>query len=254
MAGGSRIRPVTLELGVMKYAEGSALIKQGDTHVLVSASVEDRVPPFAKEAGHGWLTAEYSMLPRSTLTRTPRESSLGRVGGRTQEIQRLVGRALRSVTDLALLRDRTIWIDCDVLQADGGTRTAAVTAAAVAVAQALAKLAERGAVAAMPLTDLVAGVSAGIVGGEVAVDLAYEQDSRAQVDMNVIMTAGGKLVEIQGTAERGPFTLEQMQEMVAAAREGLDQLFGLQRQALGAIAERIGGPGGHRAGGGHGGD
>jgi ribonuclease PH len=235
-----RIRPVSIELGVMKYAEGSALIKQGDTHVLVSASVEDRVPPFAKEQGQGWLTAEYAMLPRSTLTRKPRESTLGKVSGRTQEIQRLIGRALRSVTDLEVLRDRTIWIDCDVLQADGGTRTASVTAACVAVAQAMAGMVDRGSLPVLPMSDLVAALSVGIVDGDIVLDLAYEQDSRAQVDMNIVMTAGGKLVEVQGTGEQGPFALEQMEQMIAAARVGLAELFELQRRALGRIAELVG--------------
>lgn len=232
---------MTIETGVLKYAEGSALIKQGDTQVLVSASVEERLPPFAKEAGHGWMTAEYAMLPRSTFTRKPRESTLGKVSGRTQEIQRLIGRALRSVTDLVGLGERTIWIDCDVLQADGGTRTASITAACVAVAQAMGKLVEDGALPRLPLNDLVAAVSVGIVDGKPVLDLCYEQDSRAKVDMNVVMTAGGKLVEVQGTGEESPFSFDELGALLDLAKGGLDELFAVQRQALGPLAGKVGG-------------
>jgi ribonuclease PH len=243
MGGGGRrpgLRPVTLELGVMKYPEGSALIKQGDTHVLVSASVEDRVPLFAKGAGHGWVTAEYGMLPRSTAVRKQRESSTGKVGGRTQEIQRLIGRALRSVTDLAALGERTIWIDCDVLQADGGTRTASITAGFAALVQACGWLAERGLIARVPVTDFVAAVSVGVVDGEPMLDLCYEEDSRAKVDMNVVMTAGGKVVEVQGTGEQEPFTLGEMSRLVELAEGGIRELIVLQRKTLGATAEMVG--------------
>lgn len=234
------LRPVTIETGVMKFAEGSALIKLGDTHVLVSASVEDRVPFFAKEAGHGWVTAEYAMLPRATMVRKPRESTIGKVGGRTQEIQRLVGRALRSVTDLNALGERAIWVDCDVLQADGGTRTASITAGFVALALALGKLVEQGLLGYVPLTDYVAAVSVGIVDGKPVLDLCYEQDSRAQVDMNVVMTAGGGIVELQGTGEQAPFTADEMEQMMALARKGIASLIEEQKQALGPLAERIG--------------
>jgi ribonuclease PH len=237
----TRLRPVTIELGVMKYAEGSALIKQGDTQVLVSASIEDRVPPFAKEAGHGWITAEYAMLPRATRTRKARESSLGKVGGRTQEIQRLVGRALRSVTDLSALGERMVWIDCDVLQADGGTRTASITAGFVALAQALAGLAKQGLVPGLPLGDFVAAVSVGLVGDLPVLDLCYEEDAGARVDMNVVMTADGKVVEIQGTGEQAPFTVAEMETLVGLARGGIAQLIEVQRAALGPLAAMIGG-------------
>jgi ribonuclease PH len=234
------LRPVTIETGVMKYAEGSALIKQGDTHVLVSASVEDRVPPFAKGSGHGWVTAEYAMLPRSTMERKPRESSLGKVGGRTQEIQRLIGRALRSVTDLNALGERTIWIDCDVLQADGGTRTASITAGFVALALALGKLVEARTIGYVPLLDHVAAVSAGIVDGRPVLDLCYAQDARAQVDMNIVMTAGGGIVEVQGTGEQAPFSHAEMEELLRLGRQGICDLVAVQRAALGPLAERIG--------------
>lgn len=240
LSGSARLRPVTLETGVMKYAEGSALIKQGDTHVLVSASVEDRVPPFARGSGHGWITAEYAMLPRSTMERKPRESSLGKVGGRTQEIQRLIGRALRSVTDLNALGERTIWIDCDVLQADGGTRTASITAGFVALALALGKLVEARAIGYVPLLDHVAAVSVGIVDGRPVLDLCYEEDARAQVDMNIVMTAGGGIVELQGTGEQSPFTHDEMEQLLALGKSGIAELVTVQRTALGALAAQIG--------------
>lgn len=230
----------------MKYAEGSALIKQGDTHVLVSASIEDRVPPFARMSGHGWLTAEYGMLPRSTQSRKPRESSLGKVGGRTMEIQRLIGRALRSVTDLRALGERTIWIDCDVLQADGGTRTASVTAAFVALAKACGCLMDKGLISRMPLSDFVAAVSVGVVQGKPVLDLCYTEDSGAKVDMNVVMTAGGKVVEVQGTGEQEPFSFDEMTELLRLAEGGIKQLIKVQREALGPLAARIGG--GHGSG------
>ncbi len=198
------------------------------------------MPPFAKEAGHGWVTAEYAMLPRSTLARKPRESSLGKVGGRTQEIQRLVGRALRSVTDLNALGERSIWIDCDVLQADGGTRTASITAGFVALALALEKLVGQGSLGYLPLTDYVAAVSVGIVDGKPVLDLCYEQDSRAQVDMNVVMTAGGGIVELQGTGEQAPFSADEMQKLMDLGRRGVGTLIEVQKQALGPLAERVG--------------
>lgn len=231
----------------MKYAEGSALIRQGDTHVLVSASVEDRVPPFAKIAGHGWLTAEYGMLPRSTQSRKPRESTLGKPGGRTMEIQRLIGRALRSVTDLAALGERTIWIDCDVLQADGGTRTAAVTAGFVALARACGWLVDKGLLARVPLSDFVAAVSVGVVQGQPVLDLCYSEDYGAKVDMNVVMTASGKVVEVQGTGEQEPFSFDEMGELLRLAEGGIKQLVAVQRAVLGSFAEQVG-QGGHGRG------
>jgi ribonuclease PH len=198
------------------------------------------VPPFVKGTGRGWVTAEYAMLPRSTAERKPRESSIGKVGGRTQEIQRLIGRALRSVTDLNVLGERTIWIDCDVLQADGGTRTASITAGFVALALALGKLVEQRVLGYVPLLDHVAAVSAGIVDGRPVLDLCYEQDSRAQVDMNIVMTAGGGIVEVQGTGEQSPFTHDEMETLLRLGRQGIATLVEVQRLALGPLAERIG--------------
>jgi ribonuclease PH len=205
----------------------------GKTRVLVSASFEPRVPRFLQGSGTGWVTAEYAMLPRSTSVRTPREVQAGRPSGRTQEIQRLVGRSLRAVTDLERMGECTIWIDCDVLQADGGTRTASITGGYLALAQAVARLAEREAVPPDVLRDSVAAVSAGIVGEAMLLDLCYEEDARAEVDFNVVMTGSGRLVEVQGTAEGRPFTREQLQELVALAAEGIEQLTEFQRQALG---------------------
>src|SRR6201997_1925603 len=201
-----QMRSVTLETGFSKYAEGSCLAKFGDTHVLCTASVEDRVPPFLRNTGKGWVTAEYGMLPRATSTRMQREASAGKVGGRTQEIQRLIGRSLRSVTNLPALGERTIWIDCDVIQADGGTRTASITGAFVALALALEKMRERDVIRPIPLADYVAATSVGIVDTEPLLDLAYEDDSRADVDMNVVETGDGRYVEVQGTAEARPFS------------------------------------------------
>ncbi|MDP2872348.1 MAG: ribonuclease PH [Bacillota bacterium] len=238
------LRPVSIEVGVMKYAEGSALIKQGDTHVLVSASIEDRVPPFAKMAGHGWLTAEYGMLPRSTQQRKPRESTLGKVGGRTMEIQRLIGRALRSVVDLRALGERTIWIDCDVLQADGGTRTASITAAFVALTEACGCLLDRGLLQKMPISDFVAAVSVGVVQEQPVLDLCYGEDAGAKVDMNVVMTAAGKVVEVQGTGEQEPFSFDEMGELLRLAEGGIKQLIAIQRETLGPLGQQVGrGPG-----------
>ena len=204
------MRKVTIERGVARYAEGSCLVKFGETHVLCTASLEETVPQFLRNTGKGWITAEYAMLPRSTLTRTPREVTKGRAGGRTHEIQRLIGRSLRAVTDLARLGERTVWIDCDVIQADGGTRTASITGAFVALGLALEKLVQAGSLTSVPLRDYVAAVSVGIVDGEILLDLSYEEDSRAEVDMNFVMTLGRKLVEVQATAERQAFDEEQL--------------------------------------------
>ena len=226
------LRPVTIETGVSRHAEGSALIALGDTRVLCTASVEDRVPPFLKNTGSGWVTAEYGMLPRATHTRSAREAASGKQGGRTQEIQRLIGRALRSVTELRGLPDRTITLDCDVLQADGGTRCAAITAASVALAIAAAKLVKEGALPRWPLRETVAAVSVGLCAGQAVLDLAYAEDAEADVDFNVVATAAGAFVEIQGTAERRPFSEDQLTELLSLARKGLKRLHTAQTEAL----------------------
>jgi ribonuclease PH len=226
------IRPVTITTNVNKYAEGSALIAMGDTQVLCTASVEETVPRFLRDTGEGWVTAEYAMLPRATGTRSVREASRGRLGGRTQEIQRLIGRSLRAVVDLAKLGERTIWLDCDVLQADGGTRTAAISGAYVALHLALQHLVRQEALAVVPLKDSVAAVSVGIIQGVPHLDLDYQEDSSSEVDMNVVMTGSGNLVEVQGTAEREPFAQESLLQMLALARQGIDQLIARQRTAL----------------------
>ncbi len=228
------MRPVSLEPGVAKYAEGSCLAKFGDTHVLCTASVEERVPPFLRNSGKGWVTAEYGMLPRSTHTRTDREAARGRQSGRTQEIQRLIGRSLRAVTDLAKLGERQIRIDCDVLQADGGTRTAAVTGSYVALHQALQQLVAAGQLPALPLGDSVAAVSCGVVAGHAVLDLDYAEDSQAMTDANFVLTGTGGIVEIQATAEGDPFDETQFAEMLRLARAGIADLTRRQRAALGA--------------------
>lgn len=234
------LRPVTIERHYLKYAEGSALITVGDTRVICSATVEDKVPPFLKNTGKGWITAEYSLLPRSTKERTIREVTRGRLTGRTQEIQRLIGRSLRSVVDMSLLGERTIWLDCDVLQADGGTRTAAITGSFVAMAEALSGLVTAGIVPALPLKDFLAAVSVGLVDDDLVLDLDFHEDSHARVDMNVVMTGSGHLVEVQGTAEGQPFTREQLIAMLDLAGEGIESLIAIQKQVLGDIAIRVG--------------
>ena len=226
------LRAVSLEPGVSKHAEGSCLVRFGDTHVLCTASVEDRVPPFLRNKGRGWVTGEYGMLPRSTGSRSAREAARGRQGGRTQEIQRLIGRSLRAVSDLQALGERQITLDCDVIQADGGTRTAAITGAYVALHAALENLAASGAIERVPLTDQVAAVSCGIVGGEAVLDLDYAEDSTADADANFVLTASGGIVEVQGTAEGDPFSEAQLIAMLGLARAGADELFALQRDAL----------------------
>jgi ribonuclease PH len=231
--GPDAMRPVSLEPGVAKYAEGSCLAKFGDTHVLCTASVEERVPPFLRNSGKGWVTAEYGMLPRSTHTRTDREAARGRQSGRTQEIQRLIGRSLRAVTDLAKLGERQIRIDCDVLQADGGTRTAAVTGSYVALHQALARLVTTGQLPALPLTDSVAAVSCGVVATGAVLDLDYAEDSQAETDANFVLTGTGGIVEIQATAEGAPFDETEFAEMLRLARAGIAELTRHQRVALG---------------------
>ena len=226
------MRPVSIETGSIRHAEGSASIELGGTRVLCVASVEDRVPAFLKGTGSGWVTAEYGMLPRATHTRSPREAAVGRQGGRTQEIQRLVGRSLRSVTELRGLGERTITLDCDVLQADGGTRCAAITGACVALAIALAKLVREKTIPRWPLRETVAATSVGICAGQVVLDLAYAEDSEADVDFNVVATESGAFVEIQGTAERRPFSEEKLIELLALARKGLKRLASLQDEVL----------------------
>ena len=234
-AGGrtaGELRPLAITRGYTKHAEGSVLIEAGETRVLCTASVEESVPPFLKGRGQGWVTAEYGMVPRATNTRVRREAAEGKQSGRTQEIQRLIGRSLRAVVDLAALGERTIRIDCDVLQADGGTRCASITGAMVALADALAGLRARGAIARDPLRDFVAAVSVGIVGGAVLLDLDYSEDSACETDMNVVMTGAGRFVEVQGTAEGAPFTRAQVDELLALASRGIAQLVSLQRSAL----------------------
>jgi ribonuclease PH len=227
------LRPVTITRKFIKHAEGSVLIEFGDTRVICTASVEETVPPFLKGKGTGWVTAEYSMLPRATHTRSPREAAKGKQSGRTLEIQRLIGRSLRAVTDMAALGERTIYIDCDVIQADGGTRTASITGAYVALADALAALRDRELLKSIPLKEAVAAVSVGIIGGEALLDLDYSEDSSADVDMNFVMTASERFVEVQGTAEAEPFTLVQMDAMRSLATGGIRQLFRIQEEALG---------------------
>jgi ribonuclease PH len=232
--GAGELRPVTLLRRYTRHAEGSVLVQFGDTRVLCTASVEARVPAFLKARGGGWLTAEYGMLPRATHTRGEREASRGRQGGRTLEIQRLIGRALRSVMDLAALGERTIQLDCDVLQADGGTRTAAITGAFVALCDAVAWMRERSMLAAEPVREAVAAVSVGIVDGVALLDLDYGEDSACDTDMNVVMTASGGLVEIQGTAEGRPFSEAHLQTLLALARSGIARLIEVQKAALAA--------------------
>jgi ribonuclease PH len=226
------LRPLKVEMGYLEWAEGSAMLEMGKTRVLASASFDPKVPRFLVGKGTGWVTAEYAMLPRATATRTPREVQAGRPSGRTQEIQRLVGRSLRSVTALERMGECTMWIDCDVLQADGGTRTASITAGYLALAQAVARLSNAGQVPGDVLVDSVAAVSAGIVGDDLLLDLCYEEDARAEVDFNVVMTGSGALVEVQGTAEGKLFSRDQLDALVDLAAEGIDQLTEFQRQAL----------------------
>ncbi|HEX4020731.1 MAG TPA: ribonuclease PH [Acidobacteriaceae bacterium] len=228
-----QLRPVRLTCDFVVTAEGSVLIELGNTRVLCNATVEPGVPGWMRNSGRGWVTAEYGMLPRATLTRTARESERGKVGGRTHEIQRLIGRSLRAAVDLKALGERSIILDCDVLQADGGTRTAAITGAAVALAIALNKLVAAGTLPASPMHQMVAATSVGIVEDTVLLDLAYEEDSRAEVDMNVVMTADGGLVEIQATAERQTFSTARLQEMLHVAELGMGELFRMQQNALG---------------------
>ena len=230
--GADELRPVEIIPHYISSAEGSALIRLGETQVISTASIEDGVPPFIKGSGKGWITSEYAMIPRATESRTPREATRGRQGGRTMEIQRLIGRSLRAVIDLEKLGERTVWIDCDVIRADGGTRTASITASLVALGLAFHELMKLKVLKSLPLRDYVAAISVGIVGGETFLDLNDAEDSTADVDMNVVMTGGGRLVEVQATAEGRPFTLENLKDLIEAARPGIEKLLTLQRSIL----------------------
>lgn len=236
----NQLRNIEIETDYVKHPEGSVLITVGETKVICNASIEERVPPFMRNSGKGWITAEYSMLPRATETRNIRESSKGKVSGRTMEIQRLIGRALRSVVDLDALGERTIWIDCDVIQADGGTRTASITGAFVATAIAVAKLQDSKKISTFPLKSFLAATSVGIVEDHGAVlDLNYIEDSSALVDMNIIMTGEGEFVELQGTGEEATFTMDQLKQLLKLGQEGIHELFQIQQQSLGEIVKRF---------------
>ncbi|KRG14433.1 ribonuclease PH [Lederbergia galactosidilytica] len=238
--GSLDLRNVHIENQYLKHPEGSVLITVGNTKVICAASIEDRVPPFLRGTGKGWITAEYAMLPRATETRNIRESSKGKVSGRTMEIQRLIGRSLRAVVDLEAIGEKTIWVDCDVIQADGGTRTASITGAFVAVAMALHKISLEKKWTTFPLQDFLAATSVGISqSGEVILDLDYQEDSQAKVDMNVVMIGNGEFVELQGTGEEATFSTSQLQEMLDAATQGIKQLIEIQRTALGEVATLI---------------
>jgi ribonuclease PH len=231
----SQLRPTTITPGFLSHAEGSVLMEVGRTRVICTASVEDRVPPFLRNTGKGWVTAEYGMLPRATNTRTQRESSAGKVGGRTQEIQRLIGRSLRSITRLTELGERTIWIDCDVIQADGGTRTASITGGFVALVLALQRMRELALIKTIPIVDYVAATSVGIVDGTALLDLAYVEDSKAEVDMNMVKTGDGRFIELQGTAEGLPFDRRALDALMGLADEGIKELIEKQRAIVGGF-------------------
>lgn len=236
----NEIRPVKMIPGYLKFPQGSCLIETGDTRVICTATVEDKTPPFLKGTGSGWITAEYSMLPGATATRTAREVSRGRPGGRTVEIQRLIGRSLRAAVDLSAVGEKTFWIDCDVIQADGGTRTASVTGGFVALMLALDAVAKKESWQVFPALDYIAAVSVGVVGGTPVLDLPYAEDSIAEVDMNVVMTGKGEFIEVQGTGEHAPFDRARLDALLALAQEGIRSLMAAQREALGQVAERIG--------------
>jgi ribonuclease PH len=231
-----QLRALKIFPNYIKTADGSVLIEMGDTRVICTAKLEERVPPFLRNSGKGWITAEYGMLPGSSQARIGRESARGKVGGRTHEIQRLIGRSLRAITDLASLGERTVWIDCDVIQADGGTRTASITGAYVSLVQAVQSWQKRGIITGDPIKDSVAAVSIGIVDGKILLDLCYDEDSKADVDMNFVMTGSGKFVEIQGTAESAPFTKKQMDNMSEIAQQGIKELLEAQKQVLSSRA------------------
>lgn len=229
------LRPVKIHRNYIKYAEGSVLIEVGDTKVICTATIEEKVPPHLKDKDKGWITAEYAMIPRSAHSRIARESARGKIGGRTHEIQRLIGRVLRAVVDLNKLGARTIWIDCDVIQADGGTRTAAITGSFVAMADAMKFAQKNGMIGSIPLHDYLAAVSVGIIDGEPVLDLNYSEDSTAEVDMNIVMTGKGKFVEVQGTAEGEPFSKTQMEGLIALAKHGIEELVIMQRKLVGDL-------------------
>ena len=231
-------RPTTITPGFLAHAEGSVLIEVGRTKVICTASIEDRVPPFLRNSGKGWVTAEYGMLPRATSTRTQREATAGKVGGRTQEIQRLIGRSLRSITRLNELGERTVWIDCDVIQADGGTRTASITGGFVALVLALQRMRELAMIKELPIVDYVAATSVGIVDGAALLDLAYEEDSKAEVDMNFVKTGDGRFIELQGTAEGLPFDRRALDALMALADDGIKTLIEKQREIVGKFLNR----------------
>ena len=231
----SELRKLKIKRNYIKYAEGSCLIELGNTKVVCTASIEGGVPPFLRNTGSGWVTAEYSMLPRSCRTRIPRESSRGKIGGRTQEIQRLIGRSLRGVVDLPKLGERTIWLDADVIQADGGTRCAAITGSFISLCDALDKLKGDGVFNKLPVSDFIAAVSVGIINGELYLDLDYEEDSKAEVDMNIVMTGSGEFVEVQGTAEKKPFDNKMMNKMIDVATKGIMELIARQKKVLGKV-------------------
>ena len=232
----NELRAVKITPSYIKTADGSVLIEMGGTRVICTAKLEERVPPFLRNSGKGWITAEYGMLPGSSQERIGRESSRGKVGGRTHEIQRLIGRSLRAIADLKILGERSIWIDCDVIQADGGTRTASITGAYIAVAEAARGWLDRGIVNIDPLKDAVAAVSIGIIDGKIFLDLCYEEDSKADVDMNFVMTGSGKFIEVQGTAEHAPFTRKQMERMAEIAQEGIKELMKAQKKVIAGLA------------------
>ena len=232
----NQLRALTITPSYIKTADGSVLIEMGDTRVICTAKLEERVPPFLRNSGKGWITAEYGMLPGSSQQRIGRESSRGKVGGRTHEIQRLIGRSLRSVADLKSLGERSVWIDCDVIQADGGTRTASITGAYIALMEAVRVWRARGILSADPVKDAVAAVSIGIVDGKILLDLCYEEDSKADVDMNFVMTGSGKFIEVQGTAESAPFTKKQMERMAEIAHQGIKELLQAQKKVIAALS------------------
>ncbi len=235
-----QLRPVKITRNYNKFAEGSVLMEMGDTKVICTVTVEERVPHFLKGENKGWISAEYSMLPRATSVRTIREAARGKVGGRTMEIQRLIGRAMRSIVDLGGLGERTLWLDCDVIQADGGTRTASITGSFVALIDALHTLMEKGLLEKMPVIDYLAAISVGKVNDEILLDLNFGEDSNAQVDMNVVMTGDGRIVEIQGTAEEYPFTKQEMDSLLSSAEKGIRDLVMIQKEVLGSLASKVG--------------
>ncbi|GGC93162.1 ribonuclease PH [Thalassobacillus devorans] len=235
-----QLRPIQIETEYVMHPEGSVLISVGNTKVICNASVEDRVPPFMRGQGKGWITAEYAMLPRATDQRNIRESSKGKVSGRTMEIQRLIGRALRAVVDLDKIGERTVWVDCDVIQADGGTRTASITGAFVAVVLAFGKLLDKKVLKEMPIKDYLAAISVGVLpDGTEILDLCYEEDSKAHVDMNVVMTGNGEFVELQGTGEEATFSVSELQKMLELAQKGMERIFSIQKEAIGSYADQV---------------